>query len=178
MINFKFISELEGTEITGYVPNAGNSKSGASIASGFDIGQRTVNELGDAFSTELADKLAPYAEATGEVAVALLERYPLEITELECDIINEYAHKQAVNRLKVAWPSDSIPFNCLADECQTVIASVSFQYGSLAKSAPNFWRQVTTGDWAGALKNLRNFGDAYNTRRNKEADYLEKRMGS
>ena len=54
-----------------------------------------------------------------------------------------------------------------------MIASVSFQYGvALNRRTPNFWWQITNGDWDGALANLRNFGDRYDTRRNKEADLL------
>ncbi len=44
-----------------------------------------------------------------------------------------------------------------------VIASVAYQYGSLSR---------TNRDWQGALENLRDFGDVYDTRRNKEADLL------
>ena len=177
-INFKFISTLEGTKLTGYVPqlDGGNIESGVSIASGFDIGQRTTEELDDAFDYELADKLSTYASVTGVEAVTLLERFPITITEEECVIINEFAHKQATQRLLDDWPKSAIPFNCLADEYQTVVASVSFQYGDLPTRTPRFWHQVTTGDWYGALANLRNFGDAYSTRRNKEADLLESRL--
>jgi GH24 family phage-related lysozyme (muramidase) len=55
-----------------------------------------------------------------------------------------------------------------------VVASVAFQYGDLSRRTPNFWRQVTSGDWDAALNNLRHFGDKYPTRRNKEADLLAK----
>ena len=74
-----------------------------------------------------------------------------------------------------AWNASdaSVSFEALAAECQTVIASVAFQYGNLSTATPNFWRQVTAQDWSGALANLRNFGDRYKTRRAKEADLLE-----
>jgi hypothetical protein len=180
MIIESFIAELEGRSLTGYVPHldGGPVESGVTVASGFDIGQRSVDELDDAFSCGLADKLSRYVGATGGEAVQILARYPLRITERECGIINEFAHTQAVQRLLDDWPRSAIPFECLADECQTVIMSVAFQYGDLPTRTPNFWRQVTTGDWVGALRNLRDFGDAYPTRRNKEADLLEKRMRS
>ena len=54
----------------------------------------------------------------------------------------------------------------------TTVASVAFQYGNLETETPNFWRQVTSGDWNAAEKNLRDFQDDYGTRRNLEADYL------
>ncbi|BCE03374.1 hypothetical protein TYM08_P3437 [Marinicellulosiphila megalodicopiae] len=45
MIDFNFIKQLEGFELKGYVPNPDTSKSGVSIASGFDIGQRDQKEI-------------------------------------------------------------------------------------------------------------------------------------
>ena len=40
MIDFTFIEKLEGYRLEGYVPDAENSQSGVTIASGFDLGQR------------------------------------------------------------------------------------------------------------------------------------------
>lgn len=56
-------------------------------------------------------------------------------------------------------------FYKLPTEAQTVIASVAFQYGNLATSAPKFWAEATSKDWSGAISELRDFGDVYNTRR-------------
>ena len=64
-------------------------------------------------------------------------------------------------------------FYDLPGEAQTVIASVSFQYGNLAIKAPNFWHQVVEMNWSGAEANLRHFGDDFATRRNAEADMLK-----
>jgi GH24 family phage-related lysozyme (muramidase) len=75
-----------------------------------------------------------------------------------------------VIKFNAASPTD---FDALKPAQQTVIASVAYQYGvGLDERTPNFWRQVTTGDWAGAIANLCSFGDDFSTRRNKEADYL------
>lgn len=174
MINSDFIGRLEGYETVGYVPkpDGGAIESGVTIASGFDIGQRSSQSL----PPSLRAKLAIYCGYTGHAAINFLNSFPLSLTDEECRVVNEYAHKEAMDRLLRSWPASAVPFSCLADECQTVVASVAFQYGSLAKRCPNFWRQVTTGDWHGSLKNLRNFGDAFSTRRNKEADLLESRL--
>jgi hypothetical protein len=69
-----------------------------------------------------------------------------------------------------------VSFEDLPDGVQTVIASVAFQYGSLQKRTPNFWRQITSGDWQGAYRNLQNFGDDYGTRRKKEAVLLKQSL--
>ena len=56
-----------------------------------------------------------------------------------------------------------------------MIASVSFQYGvNLNTRTPNFWKAVSSQNWMLAIHELRNFGDAYSTRRKKEAKLLEK----
>lgn len=175
MINHKFISVLEGNSTVGYVPepDGGAIESGVTIASGFDIGQRTVDELDDAFAVELADKLAPYAGLTGYAAIRALEDKPLEIANFEADIINEHAHKKATKLLLDDWhKTDAPPFGSIHPALQTVIASVAYQYGDLPTRTPNFWRQATTGDINGMLGNLCNFKDRFPSRRRKEAKYL------
>ena len=174
-IDFTFISKLEGSSNKGYVPDPKTSKSGVTIGSGFDIGQRTQAELKQAFTGDLCKKLLPYADKIKQNACDVLAEYPLTVTTEEVDCINEFSHKNAQFNLIREWRAADTyaDFEALSSQCQTVIASVSFQYGSLRLKNPNFWRQVTSGDWQAACKNLRNFGDKYPSRRNKEADLLE-----
>jgi len=50
---------------------------------------------------------------------------------------------------------------------------VAYQYGlNLKVRAPRFWATLTEQDWPAAVAELRNFGDAYATRRIAEADLL------
>lgn len=175
MIDFSFISKLEGFETSGYVPepDGGEIESGVTVASGFDIGQRSVEEIDDNFDCELADKLAPYCGVTGHEAMVLIKHEPLELSKEECITINEYAHKQAISRLMTEWVEHGkVAFASLHPATQTVIASVAFQYGELSGRTPNFWRQATSQDYDGMLANLCNFGDRFKTRRRKEARYL------
>lgn len=73
-----------------------------------------------------------------------------------------------------AISSGATKFENLDARHQTVILSVAYQYGAnLASRAPKFWKAVTSQNWAEVVKVLRDFGDAYKTRRNREADYLE-----
>ncbi|WVH05484.1 hypothetical protein KKJFFJLC_00030 [Vibrio phage vB_VpaS_PGB] len=177
-IDFAFICKLEGFETVGYVPDPDGSNSGVTIASGFDLGQRSKHELIEMLPSYLAEKLIPYIGKTKYLAVDYLKAHPLSIKAKEAIIINEASHKQSVDRLVNEWDRSGpyCKFSELSKEKATVIASVAFQYGNLSRRTPNFWRQVTSGDWDAALNNLRHFGDKYPTRRNKEADYLEKDM--
>lgn len=177
MIDFSFIAKLEGSSDKGYVPDPENSQSGVTIACGFDIGQCSVDEINSAFDPELADKLTPYVGKKKQQALSFLQDNPLEVSPAQANSINQYSHFTAESRLRKLWLESrtSIDFDDLPDQCQTVVASVAFQYGNLAKRTPNFWRQVTQADWISATANLRHFGDKYANRRNKEADLLEQR---
>jgi GH24 family phage-related lysozyme (muramidase) len=177
-IDFKFISKLEGSSCTGYVPDPKNSQSGVTIASGFDIGQRSESELKQAFTGDLCLKLLPYSNKNKQDACDTLARQPLIISQEEADNINFYSHKNAQKKLIQEWQAANsyTDFELLCSECQTVVASVAFQYGSLAIKTPNFWHQVTSGDWQAAYQNLRNFGDKYPSRRNTEADLLATKL--
>lgn len=174
-IDFDFICQLEGYCLKGYVPDPEQSHSGVTIASGFDLGQRSAQELQSLFPPELAAKLLPYVGKIKADAVRALQLQPLLISDAEAVVINAQAKRVATERLVRSWNSSQpcMPFNDLPPACATVIASVAFQYGDLAKRTPNFWRQVVAGQWQDAVNNLRHFGDKYITRRNKEAERLQ-----
>ena len=74
--------------------------------------------------------------------------------------------------LAAAENKDKVDFFDLPAQAQTVIASVSFQYGSLETKAPSFWKAVASQSWEESVKVLNKFGDVYTTRRKLEADVL------
>ena len=170
-IDWDFISQREGgSRLTGYVPNAEGSKSGVTIATGFDLGARNVSDL-KGLSKSLIEKLTPFLGIKGASAQEVAKN--LNVTGPEAKSIDELSKKQAVDGLKAKWQAATgESFDSLPKNKATVVASVAFQYGDLESETPNFWRQVTNDDWNAAEKNLRDFGDDYRTRRNLEADYF------
>ncbi|HED35640.1 MAG TPA: hypothetical protein ENJ08_15715 [Gammaproteobacteria bacterium] len=84
-IDFKFISKLEGGSKTkGYVPAAGVSKSGVTIATGFDLGARSESDINKmSISATLRKKLKPYAGKQKQDAVKYLKNNPFTITPTE-----------------------------------------------------------------------------------------------
>ena len=79
-----------------------------------------------------------------------------------------------VKNLKTRWEETTkTSFDKLPKEKATVLASVAFQYGDLENQTPNFWRQTTSNQWMEAYNNLLNFGDIYESRRKREAEYLK-----
>ncbi|WP_025821925.1 pesticin C-terminus-like muramidase [Shewanella marina] len=176
-VNFAFITVLEGgTALHGYVPDAVHSQSGVTIATGFDLGQRSVDELTQLLPQPLVQKLAPYCHLKKQSAIDALCRFPLELTHDEAEVIDLNVKHQMLAILKKRYDRASAIFFCmLPEQAQTVIASVAFQYGDLAKRCPRFWGFAVTQNWAAMESELREFGDRYSTRRIREANYLSVR---
>lgn len=66
-IDYAFISDLEGgRQLVGYVPAVDVSRSGITIATGFDLGQRNESDLRRlGFAPSLVAQLRPYLGLTG-----------------------------------------------------------------------------------------------------------------
>jgi len=177
-INYDFLSNLEGgCKISGYGPATENSKSGVTIATGFDLGQRNENDLDSLkIDATLMVKLKPYLGLKGQTAQDLLIKSPLKISLVEAKSIDKKVKStlisQIISRYNNAEKNNN--FINLPPQAQTVIASVSFQYGSnLQIRAPKFWKAVTSQNWEDTIKILKSFHDIYPTRRKKEAALME-----
>ena len=116
----------------------------------------------------------PYLGVKGKDALNL-DYKNLNLTDEEVLTVNKFAKNEALSKLNKSFEATTgESFYSLPEAAQTVIASVAFQYGNLESKTPNFWKQITNGDWNGAIKNLDNFGDKYDKRRKKEANLLRK----
>jgi hypothetical protein len=180
-IDYDFISKREGGSLTyGYVPAAAVSKSGVTIATGFDLGQRSAADLRNlGLPTELIEKLTPYMGKIAQEATDALKAKSLSVSPEEATAIDMAVRQDDVNKLQqrylaAADNAAKIDFFAIPAQAQTVIASVCFQYGDLAARTPKFWKAVSSQDWRQGVNVLRDFGDAYPTRRKLEADLLEK----
>lgn len=179
-IDYTFLSELEGGNKTkGYEPAASVSRSGVTIAIGFDLGQRHERDLQSLqLDPQLVSKLKPYLGIKGAAAQSLIKRSPLTITPFHAQSINKAVKASHINQLKMKYDAaagSNKKFFDLPTEAQTVIASVSFQYGvGLNARTPKFWKAITANDWPETVNILKSFGDAYPSRRLKEASFLER----
>jgi hypothetical protein len=182
-IDWGFISDREGgSKLKGYVPDPEGSKSGVTIATGFDLGARGMDDL-KGLSPELQAKLRPFLGFQGQSAQAALgQAGGLKITAAEAKEIDKMSKGGAVSKLKSEWNARAKKtggrmFESLSSGQKTIAASVAFQYGSLSK-APKFRNAMQTGDWEGAAGELDNFGDSYGSRRTIEAAYLRNDSGN
>jgi len=178
--------------LKGLVPNNKGmviGKSGVTIAMGYDLGSKTLNELKAMFpnNPDIVNKLKPYLGLKGKAALDAVNKMPFTITENERETINKFATKKTLKDIESEWikttknnknaPTKS--FKELPKEVATVIFSVAWQHGMDATKKFNFWTQVTTGKWDDAIKNLRDWDGTgkdsqTQSRRDKEADILEK----
>lgn len=176
MIDYKFVEELEGNVTRGYVPriNDGPIESGVTIGMGIDLGQYSAKEVERIAGTSLMHRLQMYCLAVGSVAEEVLKHYPLYLNARDVALLNSAFVNEKTRKLTERFNRDSeFLFVDLPDEFQTVTFSLTWQYGNLKHATPNYWHQVTNGKFKLAYENLRNFGDSYSVRRNKEADYVE-----
>ena len=177
-IDYSFLSELEGgSKKSGYVPAVGVSKSGVTVGTGFDLGQRNESDLKNlGLSSELIAILKPYLGKKAKDAQDVLDKHPLTITVAQAEVIDKAVKRSHVDLIKFKYNSvaeNKKKFTDLPAEAQTVIASVSFQYGaSLDVRAPKFWKAAKAQNWKECIKVLNNYGDGYPTRRKKEAALL------
>lgn len=182
-INWTFVREREDTRLDAYTLN-GSPQAGVTIGMGFDLGHWTVSDLRAAgLSQESVAKLSPFMSLKGAAAIQALETAKNEqgeitITKDEAGLLKRYGEKHITDLLKQkfnAARAPSVPtFDMLPSQAQTVLASVSWQYGpALNIRAPRFWGFMTKGNFVGAVKELRHFGDGFSSRRQKEANLLE-----
>jgi hypothetical protein len=178
-VDWGFIREQEGFRTKLYVPTDEDGKaieqSGVTVGSGVDLGQwnkKQFEDLGVPEST--INKLLPYFGIRKQAAIDLLALNPLELGKEEAEELTDIIKRDAVAKVAKKYNAASnTDFEDLHPKLQTVITSVAFQYGDLKGKAPNFWRQITGGDFKAAYNNLRNFEDDYGPRRGREADYIK-----
>lgn len=177
-IDVNFISSLEGTSLVGYIPKEKGvplGKSGVTVATGFDLGQRNEQDLRIlGLNPQLVSKLRPYLGKKKWEADNFLRANPLTLTPKEVDEINKSVFIVKVRG--IIREVGETKWQAMSRSLRTVLASVQFQYGSARSRTPNFFKRVLSLDVPSVASYLRSFGDRYRTRRNKEADYLQTSM--
>jgi hypothetical protein len=174
-LNFNFLTQHEGgVRTTGYVPKSGHS--GVTIGAGVDLGSQSIADLIAAgVDPALISLFTPYLGLQLDAASAYLANHPLTISIENAVTLSAQLESYNARRIGELYNAASdLNFFDLPMNTQTAIVDLAYQYGlHLSASTPNFWAQVTHGDWEAAYQNLMNFGDNYSTRRHDEASLIQ-----
>ena len=171
-IDTGFITKVEGSVLKGYVPLAGSTNSGVTIADGFDLGQMHLSEFNQLpITAALKDKLMPYVGLTKYKAVAFLKAHPLTITQDELVQLNVIAANKILKPLVTVYNKESgKSFMDLPAAAQTAIFSYAYQHGPgfmHKSSAKSLWGSFITQNWQKAstiLKSARMLRTATSSR--------------
>ena len=175
-IDWDFIAKMEGgRSLIAYVPERNGSPigdSGVTVGMGIDLGQMTGAEA-ESLPAVLQLKLRPYLGLTRGRAMEALDRFPLHLSPDEAVAVEQPARATLIGRLSNNYSAASgEPFDAQPGAAQTVMADVTWQYGSPWNDCPHFWAKCCARDWHAVYDELMNFGDQYQYRRRQEAEYL------
>ncbi len=206
-INWTFIHENEGGSKTeAYLPlctahsivNKANKscyghekdsvigKSGVTIASGFDLGQRNSHDLDSLkLPAHLNNALKPFLGLKKEDAKKAFDEYEeknghkLMITGVDAQLIDQKVKEKSVKVITKNFNAASKnSFDKIDPNAQTALASFAFQYGeNMQKHKSEYvqkvWNAYTNQNYPEAIKLLEGAPE-YNGRRRQEADLLRK----
>jgi hypothetical protein len=193
-VDFAYLARWEGGQyLRGYVPFASGivaGNSGLTIATGFDVGQRSEVALCSMdLPPEVGPKLAPYAglrfkrKTRAQVLQIVVKRGPIpELTKSEADQVDAVVHREHLLAARDSFNARRKPgvptFQTLPANWQTVLFSRTFHQGTGMPDtgvAKPFYTAVTAGKWQDAVTALRNYNVSqtwYKTRVAQEAALL------
>ena len=150
-----------------------NNKSGVTVASGLDIGQREESDelrnLG--LPEKLVRKLAPYLGKKRGEAVDFLAKHPLFLTTEEIDLISRATMLNMSQNAQRQWDAkvkrerhkhpNAPRFHELTSDQQTLLFSRFYQNGNFEKRHKAFFEAVMDNDWDRAIGALQMEADSY-----------------
>lgn len=175
-VDASFLSANEGGQrLRAYVPDG--DQSGITVGTGVDLAGRTQQSMTSlGWPQSLITQLLPYTTQRGQAARDYISANPLVISAENATLMDTSVFNDIVDDIARRFDAAAsfADFDQLPPGTQTVIADMAYQYGpNLRGETPNFWQQITTGDWQAALANLLDFHDEYGPRRRLEAALLE-----
>lgn len=171
------VSEFEGgQQLEAYPPPAKGS--GVTVATGIDLGQRSLSELKNlGLSEPLIKKVTPYLGKKDADARTLVKKKPLILTQEEADELDNAVGGQISQEISLKY-SDATgqDLAMLPEPARVVVESLAYNFGpNLDKKIPTIWKAIVSGDWATVQDKLRSTKwkqPELALRRNREADIL------
>tara|TARA_B100000212_G_C27384397_1_gene538533 strand:+ start:5369 stop:6127 length:759 start_codon:yes stop_codon:yes gene_type:complete len=184
-VNFDFIRKSEGFETEGYVPRSGEQvldSSGVTIGTGLDLGTKNMNYFKDFENKETLKKMEAYFGMKGQAAYDFEQANPLSLSEEETKALDNFVKGRELESIENSFLAlTGKELSSMPPRLQTVIADLQFQYGSNYNRTPKFREIIKdiaedpqdADSYIPLMNELRDFGDKYDTRRNREADLIQ-----
>lgn len=184
-VNFDFIRKSEGFETEGYVPRSGEQvldSSGVTIGTGLDLGTKNMDYFKDFENKETLKKMEAYFGMQGQEAYDFEQANPLSLSEEETKALDNFVKGRELESIENSFLAlTGKELSSMPPRLQTVIADLQFQYGSNYNRTPKF-REIIKDiaedpqdaqSYTPLMNELRDFGDKYDTRREREADLIQ-----
>ena len=184
-VNFDFIRKSEGFETEGYVPRSGEQvldSSGVTIGTGLDLGTKNIDYFKDFENKETLKKMEAYFGMQGQEAYDFEQANPLSRSEEETKALDNFVKGRELESIENSFLAlTGKELSSMPPRLQTVIADLQFQYGSNYNRTPKF-RDIIKDiaedpqdakSYMPLMNELRDFGDKYDTRRDREADLIQ-----
>ena len=184
-VNFDFIRKSEGFETEGYVPRSGEQvldSSGVTIGTGLDLGTKNIDYFKDFENKETLKKMEAYFGMQGQEAYDFEQANPLSLSEEETKALDNFVKGRELESIENSFLAlTGKELSSMPPRLQTVIADLQFQYGSNYNRTPKF-RDIIKDiaedpqdakSYMPLMNELRDFGDKYDTRRDREADLIQ-----
>lgn len=163
------------------------SKSGLTIGNGIDLQSKDATWLANANISAASQKvLAPFAGAAPADVPGLLSKYGSPVVpDADLALMYNKAYSEIYQHVTATYNAAStasgfgIPFTQLPAAAQTAIMDLGYQTPNLAKY-PNFWSDITSGQWDAAINELQNWSGPGNTspRKSELADLLQQAVNA
>jgi hypothetical protein len=176
IINYALLSREEGKQHLDAYPLPGKRDSGATIATGVDLGHQSAARLiRIGVPKELVTRLNEYFGRKGVDAVKYLKENPLSINQDQADILDEKIQSDDLKGLIKIFNDDSKvgEFVELPIAAQSALASLYHHMNrGLKFNQKELWGYLTTGQWQSAVDHLDRMKE-YSKRRKNEAKVLK-----
>ena len=184
-VNMEFLRKSEGFETEGYVPRSGEQvldSSGVTIGTGLDLGTKNMDYFKDFENKETLKKMEAYFGMKGQAAYDFEQTNPLSLTREEAIELDNFVKGRELGSIENSFLAlTGKELSSMPPRLQTVIADLQFQYGSNYNRTPKF-RDIIKDiaedpqdaqSYMPLMNELRDFGDKYDTRREREADLIQ-----
>jgi GH24 family phage-related lysozyme (muramidase) len=153
-VDTSYINNNEGFRNEVYADSEGIP----TVGYGINLSAQTVKSLQDAgVPQSIIDQVQPLLGMTADQFAAWSRENTLTMSDADAQTLSTNVQNQYFSATGQAYDNRTsldVTFSDLPTDAQTAICDLWYNIGDLSSAAPNFWNQVTAGQWQDAINNL------------------------